>query len=63
MVSGASHLEQNWVVVSMFGDQLKAGIDFDAAWLGNGCSPSPPVSPFTQTFGRVNDPGAIGPLP
>ena len=47
----------------MFGDQLKAGVDFDAAWLGNSCSPSPPVSPFTQTFGRVNDRGAIGPLP
>jgi len=31
---------QNWVIVSMFAEG-RYSVDFDAAWLGNGCSPSP----------------------
>jgi hypothetical protein len=33
---------QNWVIVSMFAEGRYA-VDFDAAWLGNGCSVAPPV--------------------
>jgi hypothetical protein len=34
---------QNWVVVSMFGNvgTQRLAADFDAAWLGNGCSAAP----------------------
>ena len=34
---------QNWVVVSMFGNlgTQRLAVDFDAAWLGNGCTPAP----------------------
>ncbi len=44
---------QNWVVVSMFAEG-RYSVDFDAAWLGNGCSapaPSggPPVGPLGAT--------------
>jgi hypothetical protein len=28
---------QNWVIVSMFAEG-RYSVDFDAAWLGNGCS-------------------------
>lgn len=45
---------QNWVIVSMAADG-RYSIDFDAAWLGNGCSP---VAPVTDEDG--GDP-AIGP--
>ena len=31
---------QNWVIVSMFAEG-RYSVDFDAAWLGNGCSTSP----------------------
>jgi hypothetical protein len=34
---------QNWVIVSMFAEG-RYSVDFDAAWLGNGCSPSPATS-------------------
>jgi hypothetical protein len=30
---------QNWVIVSMFSEG-RFSVDFDAAWLGNGCSPA-----------------------
>jgi hypothetical protein len=43
---------QNWVIVSMFAEG-RYSVDFDAAWLGNGCSP---VAPLTGTQG-----GFIGP--
>lgn len=29
---------QNWVIISMFAEG-RYGVDYDAAWLGNGCSP------------------------
>jgi hypothetical protein len=45
---------QNWVIVSMRADG-RYSVDFDAAWLGNGCSP---VAPVTDADG--DDP-AIGP--
>jgi hypothetical protein len=34
---------QDWVIVSMFAEG-RFSVDFDAAWLGNGCSPNPVVS-------------------
>lgn len=34
---------QNWVIVSMAAEGRFA-VDFDAAWLGNGCSPAAPVT-------------------
>jgi hypothetical protein len=43
---------QNWVIVSMFAEG-RYSVDFDAAWLGNGCSN---VAPLTGTPG-----GFIGP--
>ena len=45
---------QNWVIVSMAAEG-RYSVDFDAAWLGNGCSP---VAPVTDEDG--GDP-AIGP--
>jgi len=47
---------QNWVIVSMAADG-RYSVDFDAAWLGNGCSPAAPV---TDEDGF---PPAIGPAP
>jgi hypothetical protein len=37
-------VSQNWVIVAMFAEG-RYGVDYDAAWLGNGCSPAlPPTS-------------------
>jgi hypothetical protein len=38
---GSRGTSQNWVVVSMFGavGPNRLSVDFDAAWLGNGCTP------------------------
>ena len=36
-------VSQNWVIVSMFAEG-RYGVDYDAAWLGNGCSASFPAS-------------------
>jgi hypothetical protein len=47
---------QNWVIVSMFAEG-RFSVDFDAAWLGNGCSPAPAV---TNIDGLAP---AIGPSP
>jgi hypothetical protein len=40
---GTRTTTQNWVVVSMFGNvgTQRLAADFDAAWLGNGCSAAP----------------------
>lgn len=38
---------QNWVTISMFA-QGRYGVEFDAAWLGNGCSPAA-VDPATSS--------------
>ena len=48
---------QNWAIVSMFAEG-RYSVDFDAAWLGNGCSPAAP-SPTTNTAGG----NPIGPRP
>ena len=51
---------QNWVVVSMTGSGASAGalsVDFDATWLGNGCTPVAGQSPANSG----TDP--IGPAP
>lgn len=39
---GAPRPSQNWVIVEMFGSigTNRLSVDFDAAWLGNGCSPA-----------------------
>ena len=36
-------VSQNWVIISMFAEG-RYGVDYDAAWLGNGCSPALPAS-------------------
>jgi hypothetical protein len=47
---------QNWVIVSMAADG-RYSVDFDAAWLGNGCSPAALVT--DENGGQP----AIGPAP
>jgi hypothetical protein len=39
----AEMASQNWVIVSMAA-QGRFSVDYDAAWLGNGCSPTAPVT-------------------
>ena len=38
--SGSRTVSQNWVIISMFGaaGANRLSVDFDAAWLGNGCT-------------------------
>ena len=43
---------QNWVIVSMFAEG-KYSVDFDAAWLGNGCSPAPAAGAQIGPIGGV----------
>jgi len=43
---GVTRPSQNWVIVSMFAEG-RYSADFNAAWLGNGCSPA---SPLTKTM-------------
>ena len=40
---GSRTTTQNWVISSMFGPvgSNRLSVDFDAAWLGNGCTPAP----------------------
>jgi hypothetical protein len=45
--AGANFASQNWVVVSMRAQGLYS-VDFDAAWLGNGCTPVTDVTDFTD---------------
>jgi hypothetical protein len=40
VATGNVRQSQNWVIVSMFAEG-RYGVDYDAAWLGNGCSPAP----------------------
>ena len=37
--AGGRDVSQNWVIISMFAEG-RYGVDYDAAWLGNGCSPA-----------------------
>ena len=43
--SGSRTTSQNWVIISLFGaiQANRLSVDFDAAWLGNGCTPAPVV--------------------
>ena len=56
---GSRNVSQNWVVVSMFGavGSNRLSVDFDAAWLGNGCSPPEPtgeqIAPVAERFGPL----------
>jgi hypothetical protein len=40
---------QNWVIVSMFAEG-RYSVDFDAAWLGNGCTPVFPLTGLQNGF-------------
>jgi hypothetical protein len=40
---------QNWVIVSMFAEG-RYSVDFDAAWLGNGCTPVFPLTGVPNGF-------------
>lgn len=62
-VGGSSNLDtprpsQNWVIVEMFGNlgTNHLSVDFDAAWLGNGCSPAVGVSTANQAGGAIIGP-------
>jgi hypothetical protein len=41
-LAGTARASQNWVIVSMFAEG-RFSVDFDAAWLGNGCSAPVPL--------------------
>ena len=61
-VFGTPRASQNWVIIEMFGNvgTNRLSVDFDAAWLGNGCSPAaalnggvisgPPIGPAGGVF-------------
>jgi hypothetical protein len=54
---------QNWVVVTMLGGGAGGGalgVDFDAAWLGNGCTGVVPVSSISSSTGSTAYPGPAG---
>jgi hypothetical protein len=60
---------QNWVTVSMRAER-RHSVSFDAAWLGNGCSPPMPVTSYTDqrwpspgTATTPTPPGAVLPGP
>jgi hypothetical protein len=56
---GSRTLSQNWVIISMFGavGANRLSVDFDAAWLGNGCSAPEPaterIAPVNERFGPL----------
>jgi hypothetical protein len=50
-ISPTPRPSQNWVVVSMASGQFS--VDFDAAWLGNGCSQAPGANPVIGPTGGV----------
>jgi hypothetical protein len=56
---GGRTTSQNWVVISMFGQigPNRLSVDFDAAWLGNGCTPAPGsgaiIAPAAQAGGPL----------
>jgi hypothetical protein len=54
---------QNWVIVEMFGSlgTNRLSVDFDAAWLGNGCSPAAALS--TANAGGTAIIGPAGGVP
>jgi hypothetical protein len=52
-------VSQNWVILAMFAEG-RYGVDQDANWLGNGCTPAAPAS-STGVPGFAT--GRIGPMP
>jgi hypothetical protein len=46
---GVTRPSQNWVIVSMFAEG-RYSVDFDAAWLGNGCSSATPLTTVQGAF-------------
>jgi hypothetical protein len=48
---------QNWVVVSMRAEG-RYSVDFDAAWLGNGCTPREDVTEFSEGVDVLPGPAA-----
>ena len=46
---GVTRPSQNWVIVSMFAEG-RFSVDFDAAWLGNGCSAAAPLTTTAGAF-------------
>jgi len=68
-VFGNVRASQNWVVVEMFGNvgSNRLSVDFDAAWLGNGCSPtaglsgSVPIGPAGGVFVCPPAAGTVAP--
>ena len=55
---GSPRPSQNWVIVEMFGNvnTSRLTVDFDAAWLGNGCSPQVGTSIANQAGGSIIGP-------
>jgi hypothetical protein len=55
-------VSQNWVIVSMFAEG-RYGADFDAAWMGNGCSVALPVASVSglasSPAGRIAPAGGV----
>ncbi len=49
---------QNWVIVSMFAEG-RYSVDFDAAWLGNGCSAPAAISAATSGLGTIGPAGGF----
>jgi hypothetical protein len=49
---------QNWVIISMFA-QGTFSVDFDAAWLGNGCSAPAAISAATGGTGTIGPAGGF----
>jgi hypothetical protein len=45
-------ISQNWVIVSMRAEG-RYSVDFDAAWLANGCSPEESISEVTTGSGII----------
>jgi hypothetical protein len=59
--SFARDVSQNWVILSMFAEG-RYGVDQDANWLGNGCSPALPASSagtVTNAIGRIAPAGGV----
>ena len=67
---GSPRASQNWVIIEMFGNvgSNRLSVDFDAAWLGNGCSPAAGLSgavaigPAGGVFVCPPPPGSVTPV-
>jgi len=73
-VFGTPRASQNWVIIEMFGNvgSNRLTVDFDAAWLGNGCSAAAalstanggttPIGPAGGVFVCPPPPGSVTPV-